>query len=90
MGGGVRVIFRLAITYLLALKFVFKVNTQLFQESKKANGCFVAEGGGGGGGGGSYNRQKLNEAKNRYFVEQTLCWFKNSFSESMYSFFKKV
>ena len=33
MGGGVRVIFRLAITYLLALKFVFKVNTQLFQES---------------------------------------------------------
>jgi len=48
VGGGGRVIFRLAITYLLALKFVFKVNTQLFQESKKANGCFVAPGGGGG------------------------------------------
>jgi len=56
VGGGVRVIFRLAITYLLALKFVFKVNTQLFQESKKANGCFVAPGGGGG---------KKKKAKNK-------------------------
>jgi len=43
-GGEGRVTGSLAITYLLVLKFVFKVNTQLFQESYKTNGSFVAPG----------------------------------------------